>query len=84
MKRVLFAAGLGLMLGCLGVLGYTVYAKTLTDTLLHYLAGGVALGLALAALMTDSKTVLALVDRVLAWKRNGTVGGSSDKNGTAP
>lgn len=73
MKRILFAVALVLILAPLGLVGYAVVTKVLTDSLLHYLAACIGAGLMLAALLTDPTGLLALVDRAIgAWRGKGT------------
>lgn len=71
MKRALFVAGLAMAMGALGMLGYALYAKSLTDSLVHVLGGVAGAGLVLAALMTDPQTILSLADKALKFRSGG-------------
>lgn len=72
MRRACIIAGLAIAIGALAVLGYSVYAKTVTDALIHlcgYVIGG---GLVLAALMAEPQTILGAADRLLAARKGGS------------
>lgn len=71
MRRALFVIGVAMVLGALGMLGYALYAKQLSDSLVHVLGAVAGSGLIIAALMVDPKTVLSLADKVLAFRRGG-------------
>lgn len=69
MRRTLFGFGLFVMSAGVVMLGAALYLRLLTDTLTHVLGGVTGLGAVLAALMADPKPFLAILDRVLQWKR---------------
>jgi hypothetical protein len=69
MKRnVLFAFGLLIALASFGFFGVAWAMGRVTDDLTHTLGATFFAGLLFSALMTDPKSLLALVDRVLAFK----------------
>ena len=66
MKRALFVLGLTLAVGGGFLLGVALYLNRLSDPLLHILAGIIAGGAVIAALVADPKPFLSLMERLLA------------------
>lgn len=73
MKRVLFFAGLVVMLTAFGFFGYELVTNPSPHPLHIYMIGGAfSVGAILSALMADPTALLGLLDRVSQFKRGGT------------
>ena len=69
MKRSFFWFGIALASAGVFLLGAALYLGRLTDPLLHVLAGMIAVGAFLAALMADGQALLSVIDRIVSWRK---------------